>query len=107
MKLIKQYYPYLTGVMIGLLVIPLFVRGFGLSWTHQSRLGEVLMVMGLILWPIYIILVFVITFGLKKYQPEKVNDLIINRFRKSTLLAPLGAIISVLVISVLGAIFGG
>jgi len=107
MNFMKRYYPYIIGFFIGLVIIPLFVRGFGLSWTDRIRLGEVLMLMGLIIWPLYIILVFVIT-GLLKLKINKEGQMNrIKQFRRSTLLAPLGALVSVLLIMGLSLIFGG
>ena len=87
---------YLLGVLIGFLMVHLFLFGYRVIFTVDDFLGSAMVISGLVLWPLYIVIMLV-------YSMLKRNTLA-HTTRKAMLrsiyIVPLGSIIAVLLIPI-------
>lgn len=91
--MLKQTYPYVLGLFIGIIMLPLFFLGFNLSWGSMPWLGSFMMYVGLFLWPLYVIIVLIL---LK--TKLKADALRKKRFFLSLFLPFIGGIISLIIL---------
>ncbi len=101
MKWIQSKYPHLIGFAVGLVMIPFFTIGFNLSWSNAPWLGSLLIATALLIWPIYIVVVTVLTQTIYKSSPVKKRT-----WYRSLFVPPIGAVVSVLLVAMAYSLFG-
>ncbi len=100
MERIKAVYPYITGLAVGFVIIPAFALGFNFSWSNMPWVGSFLMAFSMLVWPVYLLLFIGLRFSV--YRDDSSRQ---KQWFRSLFLPPLGAIISLLFVTLIYTIF--
>ncbi len=98
--MVKSFYPYFLGFLIGMLMLPLFFLGFNLSWGSAPWLGALMMYSGLFLWPAYVLLVVLLSSTYLKHSTTRKKQ-----FYHSLYLPFFGGIFSLVLITLFYQLF--
>ncbi len=94
--MLKQIYPYVLGLFIGIMMLPLFFLGFNLSWGRYPLLGSLMMYAGLFLWPTYVLVILIFSTTTLKADVRRKKQ-----FYHSLYLPFFGGVISLILIALI------
>ncbi len=96
MQKFKHFLPYILGVLVGFLTIPTFALGFNAAFWDAALIGELLMIVALLLWPILIVSVVLMNVFLHKEDAARRKQ-----WYRALYLPPVGAVLSLLFLALL------
>ncbi len=95
MKRMCKGYPYILGLLVGFLTLPVFLAGFNLQGEAYVA-GRFLMALAMLLWPLLILSYIVLAFSV--YRRDETRR---RQWYRAMFLPPVGAIIATIAINVL------
>jgi len=99
MQKLKRGFPYIVGVIVGFLTIPTFALGFNAGFGSAPFVGNLLMALALMLWPLLIITAVLLNVFV--YKEDSFRR---KQWYKTLFLPPVGAVLSLLFLALLYAV---